>query len=71
MSDKPNVEKGVDVRATDGTTRAPYRPPALIQLGSIRNLTLAVSTSGNADGGMMSNTRTGRGGRFDADGRPL
>ena len=50
--------------------REPYRRPVLVQLGSIRELTLHTSGSSNPDGGTGRRTsRTARGGRFDAFGR--
>lgn len=45
----------------------PYQRPVLMRLGSLRDITLAISTpKGNLDG--KSTRRTGRGGRFDAAG---
>lgn len=71
MNDKPNLEK-VDAVATAAVPRrAPYRRPAVVQLGSIRDLTLSGGWSGTKDGAKKLPNRTGRGGRFDADGLPV
>lgn len=68
MSDKPNSEKVDEVRADEASARAPYRRPVVVQLGSIRDLTLSGGFSGTKDGGKTFPNRTGRGGRFGADG---
>ncbi len=68
MNDKPSTEKVVDVSAREAAAREPYRRPALVELGSIRDLTLSAGWKGAGDGAKKGMNRTGRGGRFAADG---
>lgn len=66
MTDKLDA---TDTRPELTAAREPYLRPVLVQLGSIRDLTLTTSGSMNKDGGSGSGQdKTGRGGRFDAFG---
>lgn len=47
-------------KATQPTARKPYRKPVLVELGSLRELTLKKNSKGAADG--KRNRFTGRGG---------
>ena len=72
MSDNPSVEAAKETRVEASTTREPYRRPVLVRLGSLREMTLSASQSGNSDGATSGrNRKTGRGGKFDGAGRPL
>ena len=44
------------------SARKPYRPPMMIKLGTVKELTKSVSSSGKGDGGRGTFKRTGRGG---------
>lgn len=66
MTDKLDA---TDPRPNLNPARQPYRRPVLVQLGSIRDLTLDTGGSGHMDGGKgAGQNRTGRGGLFDAFG---
>lgn len=52
-------------RTTQPTSKKVYRKPVLIELGSLRELTLKKNSKGAADG--KRNRFTGRGGRHAAD----
>jgi hypothetical protein len=66
MTDKPNVETAETAREGDAPAREPYRAPVLVQLGSLRDVTLSTFGGIAADG--SRSRKTGRGGRFDAVG---
>ena len=68
MSDKPSSEKVEESTAREAPARVPYRRPVLVQLGSIRDLTLSTGFTGAGDNSKKFPNRTGRGGRFAADG---
>lgn len=69
MRDKTINQKS-ETKAAEDLGRMPYRRPVLVKLGTIRDLTLKTTGGTAADGG-KSWQKTGRGGRYAADGTRL
>lgn len=66
MTNDPGSETAEEARLA-ATNRQTYQRPVLLQLGSLRDMTLNINTpKGTLDG--SKTRRTGRGGRFDAAG---
>ena len=66
MSDDRIGETAEESRPA-AVARQAYHAPVLVRLGSLRDMTLSITTTkGNPDG--SKTRRTGRGGRFDAAG---
>lgn len=66
MSDDQCIDEAKQPCQASGARNA-YQRPVLVRLGSLREMTLNITTTkGNPDG--SKTRRTGRGGRFDAAG---